>query len=253
MDIGIGATLREARIRRKVDLSEVEAATRIRVRYLRAIESEDWDVLPGDVYVRSFIRTYASQLGLDGDRLADEYRRRSAVPGSDGPSRPEPVVSTARPSAPRRLSGRAWGVLATLGVVALLIGLGLTDDGGDDSVLPPSTPAGNGREPSSQGSSPSSPPKPGVAVRLAATAEVWVCLLDAKGVPLVDGQILAEGAEEGPFRSGSFTVSFGNGEVSMKIDGKEAEIPETSSPVGYAIGDGGILEPLSEGERPTCT
>ena len=93
----------------------------------------------------------------------------------------------------------------------------------------------------------------GVSMRLAASAEVWVCLLDAKGQHLVDGQILEAGAAEGPFRSGSFTVSFGNGEVSMMIDGKEAEIPATSSPIGYAIDSSGQLTELSEAERPTCT
>jgi hypothetical protein len=93
----------------------------------------------------------------------------------------------------------------------------------------------------------------GVAVRLAASAEVWVCVLDARGQRLVDGKILEAGAEEGPFHSGSFTVSFGNGEVSMLIDGKEAEIPATSSPIGYSIDAAGALTELSEAERPTCT
>lgn len=89
-------------------------------------------------------------------------------------------------------------------------------------------------------------------MRLAANAEVWVCLLDASGRHLVDGQILEAGAEEGPFHSGSFTVSFGNGEVSMLIDGKEAEIPATSSPIGYSIDSSGRLTELSEAERPAC-
>ena len=57
VDDGVGATLREARNRRKIDLSEVEAATKIRVRYLRAIENEEWGLLPGDAYARSFVRT----------------------------------------------------------------------------------------------------------------------------------------------------------------------------------------------------
>src|SRR3954463_6639336 len=74
MDGGVGTILREARSRRKVELSEVEAATRIRLRYLKAIEAEEWDVLPGGVYTRGFIRTYANFLGLDGDRLVDDYR-----------------------------------------------------------------------------------------------------------------------------------------------------------------------------------
>lgn len=90
-------------------------------------------------------------------------------------------------------------------------------------------------------------------MRLSATAEVWVCLLDETGQPLVNGRILQGGAQEGPFRSGSFTVSFGNGEVTMLVDGREADIPATASPVGYSIDSSGQLTKLSETERPTCT
>ncbi len=101
MDTGIGATLREARNRRKIDLSEVEAATKIRLRYLRAMENEEWDLLPGGSYPRGFIRTYASFLGLDGERLADDYRRGAeAAVGSERTPRPESTVGSPRP--PRR-------------------------------------------------------------------------------------------------------------------------------------------------------
>lgn len=247
MDTGIGATLRDARNRRKVDLSQVEAATQIRVRYLQAMENEDWDVLPGDVYARGFIRTYASYLGLDGERLAGEYRRSSAGAGAAGGPRVPVAPAQSRPK--RRFSGRAWGILVTLGVIALLVALGLS--GGDDSS--PGPVAGD-EAPGRGGPSTSARATlPGIALRLAATGEVWVCLLDSRGRSLVDGLVLAPGTEEGPFRSSGFTVSFGNGEVSMTIDGKEADLPETSSPAGYAIGGDGSLQPLPEGERPTCT
>ena len=80
MASGVGTILREARNRRKVELAEVEAATRIRVRFLRAIEDEEWDVLPGGVYTRGFIRTYASFLGprrrAPGRGLPRERRSR---------------------------------------------------------------------------------------------------------------------------------------------------------------------------------
>src|ERR1700710_2303598 len=96
MDSQVGDILRQARNRRKIDLSEVEAATRIRLRYLRAIEDEEWDVLPGGVYTRGFIRTYASFLGLDGDRLVSDYRE-SVEPWhrSPGASQSQPEGSGA--------------------------------------------------------------------------------------------------------------------------------------------------------------
>ena len=65
----IGATLREARMRARIDISEIEAETKIRAKYLRALENEEWDLLPGPTYVKSFLRTYAEALGLDAKLL----------------------------------------------------------------------------------------------------------------------------------------------------------------------------------------
>lgn len=71
---GIGNTLREARIRQKVDITAVEQATKIRAKYLRALETEEFDSLPGPTFVKTFIRAYAEYLGLDAQLLISEYR-----------------------------------------------------------------------------------------------------------------------------------------------------------------------------------
>lgn len=253
MQTGIGATLREARNRRKVDLSEVEATTKIRARFLRAMENEEWDVLPGDAYARSFLHTYASFLGLDGDRLADEYRRRFTTgPVAERAPGGEPVVAPRSPRRGPRLPPRVLAAIVSVGLVAALIVVGLSS-GGEESTTPAKQGKRGDRQHRQGGKTGQRSSKPGVSVRLAANAEVWVCLLDAGGRRLVDGQVLEAGAEEGPFRSGSFTVSFGNGEVSMRIDGREESIPPSASPVGYSIDSSGTLRELSEGERPTCT
>jgi cytoskeleton protein RodZ len=250
VDTGIGATLREARSRRKVELSEVEATIKIRARFLRAIENEEWDALPGVAYTRGFIRTYAYYLGLDGERLADEYRHGIAPPGDRVPKRIEPVPTGARRGG-SRLSGRALVIAVCLVMVALVVGIGLA--GGDGDSPPPSPQAKGARETQAKQTAPASPAaEPGVAMRLAATAEVWVCLLDAQLRPLVDGEILAGGAEAGPFRSDGFEIALGNGSVEMSIDDEPAEIPPSSSPVGYRIDEGGELIALEEGERPDC-
>lgn len=249
MDSGVGTILREARNRRKVELSEVEAATRIRFRYLRAIEDEEWDVLPGGFYTRGFVRTYALFLGLDGDRLVDEYRE-SVEPwhrAAEAPqSRPE---GNGAPTGP---PGVVLAILAVVGVVAVAV-LAIVAIPGGGSGESPSRPrpdvVSKGKP---KGKAPPAPLKTGVTVELAASAEVWACLLNGKGKALVDGLILEAGAEAGPFHSGSFTVSFGNGEVKMLIDGREAEIPATSSPLGYAIDSAGKLTKLGEAERPSC-
>jgi cytoskeleton protein RodZ len=253
----VGVILRQARNRRKVELVEVEAATRIRRRYLQAIESEEWEVLPGGVYTRGFIRTYAAFLGLDGDRLVEDYRVEveGAGPAESGP---EATPALARPRTAERTRDRRFVAWLTAAGAAVLIGAGvlvlLPGEGGDagsgsgGQQAPEEAHGDTRREPQAK----AQPAQEAINLQLVASAEVWVCLLDARGRPLVDGQILAAGAKAGPFRSGSFTVSFGNGEVSMMVDGNEAEIPATSSPIGYSIDRGGTLTELSEGERPTC-
>lgn len=256
MERGVGAILHEARNRRKVELSEVESSTRIRLRFLRAIENEEWDVLPGGVYTRGFIRTYASFLGLDGERLAGDYRRDVEEGRRMSAEPPLPAATGARAPGPRRLPVAATTAIAVaavlaVAVVAIIVIPGADSGGGGASEGHPSHRKA-AQQDRSAAAQPQSPPSRGVSVRLSASAEVWVCVLNAKGNALVDGQILEAGAEEGPFRSGSFTVSFGNGEVSMLIDGREAEIPATSSPIGYTIDGSGTLTELSETERPTC-
>src|SRR5579872_4542860 len=83
----IGSTLREARMRERIDITEVEAQTKIRAKYLRAIENEEWDLLPGPVYAKSFLRTYGDYLGLDSRMLLDEFKRRYEYP-SEHDARP---------------------------------------------------------------------------------------------------------------------------------------------------------------------
>ena len=74
MEEGIGERLRDARRHLGLDLEEITARTKIRARYLIALEEERWDALPSAAYARSFLHTYAEELGLDADALVDEYR-----------------------------------------------------------------------------------------------------------------------------------------------------------------------------------
>ncbi|HEX6687856.1 MAG TPA: helix-turn-helix transcriptional regulator [Solirubrobacterales bacterium] len=253
MDTGIGPTLREARNRRKVDLSAVEAEIKIRVRYLQAIENEEWDALPGGAYTRGFIRTYAFYLGLDGERLADEYRRSTAPQGGERvPKRVEPVPMGTRGRSRSRVSGPVLIAAVCLLFVAALIGIGLAGGGGGSLSSDRSAGRDGQTQSKRKSGEKATAAQPGVAMRLAATAEVWVCVLDAAEKPLVDGQILEPGEEAGPFRSKGFEIALGNGSVTMFVDDKQAEIPESSSPVGYSIDKSGKLVALEEGERPSC-
>ncbi|HEU5142649.1 MAG TPA: helix-turn-helix domain-containing protein [Solirubrobacterales bacterium] len=250
---GVGAALRDARSRRDLELEEVEAAIKIRVRLLRAIEDEDWDLLPGGAYTRGFIRSYAAFLGLDGERLVDEYRRSAEAESSErAPRRTEPVTIGAPGRDRRRPSGKLAMVLVALAVVGLLIAIGLA--GSDDPEPPPQRLSAQPREPSpGAGQRPAAAAAAGVSLSLEAAAEVWVCLLDGEEEVLVDGEILAPGEKAGPFRGESFAVAFGNGQVEISIDGERRPTPASSGPIGYEVDAGGRLSPLAEGERPECT
>jgi hypothetical protein len=114
----IGNSLREARVRQQLELTEVELATKIRARYLRALEEENFDVLPAQTYVKGFLRTYADYLGLDGQLYVDEFNSRY---GEDDESR-EPVMVRRGSYQTRqhRHVERRWVLIALAAIAALV-------------------------------------------------------------------------------------------------------------------------------------
>ncbi len=130
----IGNSLREARLRQSLDLARVEDDTKIRAKYLQALEDERFEILPSDTYVKGFMRTYAEYLGLDGQVYVDEYNSRFTAAE-------EPLAS---PSAPRRRARSAESnivVVALAGIVAVavlvVVAFAFSDGGGT-----PTTPNG---------------------------------------------------------------------------------------------------------------
>src|SRR3982750_3499741 len=102
-------------MRQHLDITDVEAQTKIRAKYLRALENEDFGMLPGPTFVKSFLRTYAEFLGLDPHLLVEEYRVRYdprdeseltpfARP-TRGRERRRPPRRAARPAGPRTRGG----------------------------------------------------------------------------------------------------------------------------------------------------
>ena len=125
----IGSLLRETRIRNKIDITTVEEATKIRAKYLRALENEEWILLPGPTYVKTFLRTYAQFLGLDPHLLVEEYSARF-----EEPEELEVAAFTPKRRLPERTA--AWALrtrgiavaLLVLGFLGFLLVLGLTSD-----------------------------------------------------------------------------------------------------------------------------
>src|SRR5687768_3802643 len=120
----IGDQLREARLRNQIDITEVEAATKIRAKYLRALENAEWDLLPGPTFVKTFLRTYADHLGLDSRALVEEYRQRYERPAAQELT-PFATNLGGRRARPRRPLIAPWmavvaGVLVLIGALYLL-------------------------------------------------------------------------------------------------------------------------------------
>jgi hypothetical protein len=115
----IGNSLREARVRQQIELGEAELSTKIRARYLRALEEESFDALPAQTYVKGFLRTYADYLGLDGQLYVDEFNSRFG----DGEEPREPVIArrTSHVARQHRRLERRWIAFALAGIAALVI------------------------------------------------------------------------------------------------------------------------------------
>jgi helix-turn-helix protein len=222
----IGETLRETRTRRRIDMADVESATKIRAKYLRALENEEWDLLPGPTFVKTFLRTYAEYLGLDSRLLVEEYRQRYERPSAHDLT----PFGTGRggPRRRRRSRGALVPVLVVVVLVAALVAalyfLGRWgQDDGDGTPTPTPTPAAAGAD--------------RVALRLTATRGVIACVEDGGGRAVLDRATLRAGRTTRTFRAARFRVSFSGEGVRMRVNGR----------LYRAAGRGYVLRP---GRRP---
>jgi cytoskeleton protein RodZ len=246
----IGSTLRETRMRQRIDITDMEVRTKIRAKYLRALENEEWDLLPGPTYVKSFLRTYAEALGLDPKLLVEEYKlRHDPLDAGDlNPIRPPGPRDPRRRSEPSRGFPR-W---ALIGIVLLLILgalslIGQASDDEDPDTVARTTP------PRTQQTTPPERPveRPRtVTLTVRATAAVWICLVDARDERLIPGTEIAPGPAQ-TFRSRRFRITLGNGNVRLRVNGRVFEPPQAAEPQGFEFSRGG-RRTLGEDERPTC-
>ena len=116
----IGNSLKEARLRQQLDFPELEQQTKIRSKYLKALEDEKFDLLPAPTYVKGFLRTYADSLGLEGQLYVDEYNSRFITGEEDVPLRPRDYQRRAQPMG-HRFETR--GILIALGAITIIFAL----------------------------------------------------------------------------------------------------------------------------------
>jgi hypothetical protein len=281
----IGATLREARMRARIDISEIEAETKIRAKYLRALENEEWGLLPGPAYVRSFLRTYAEALGLDGKVLLEEYKLRHERPSDHdlmpigAPRRRGGRGSTiGGPGARRREPRRGippWLVIGVVvvGLLVALYALGKSGGGNDDNAstapartstttttrVPASSTSGSTAAKRKKATADKRRKRKAAAARRLVRLQivptgpgpVFVCARDAAGALRIPGATLQEGATTGTYRSRSFRIRFGNGNAVIRANGKTYKVVD-ASPVGYVVTRKGGARRVDVNQTPSC-
>jgi cytoskeleton protein RodZ len=274
----IGSTLREARMRAHIDISEVEARTKIRAKYLRALENEEWDLLPGPVYVKSFVRTYGDFLGLDSRLLVDEFKRRYERPMEYEGRATSSSATTARerdrrpPRRPNRLSAFLFSprsvIVMALVVIVLAIavisshgggggGGGTTTPGTNTIAGHPRTNTGKNGTTSTPGSdtrtapkTTTTPPPPKKATfAMVATGTVWVCVENQTGRVLAPARDYLAGEKISTKTGKTLLVALGNSDADLTVNGKHYT-PSGSSAIGLKITPKGGAAPLTP--SPTC-
>lgn len=272
-------------MRARIDVSEIEAKTKIRAKYLRALENEEWGLLPGPTFVKSFLRTYAQALDLDAKALVEEYRRNHERPSE---AMLEPIVSTPQSKRPRGRSGaggRSGGrggtggrggsgerasrgyiiAVGAIGVVIVVLIVLLVAGGGNS----PKT--GTGATRTAATHSTGTPAKHGsggsagsagrrralagesVALSLRPSAVVYVCLIGDDGRKLIPGLELQPGETTPVYHAKRFEITLGNSSVTMFVDGIPRTVPPSAQPIGYSITKLDGRRPLPAGHLPTCT
>jgi cytoskeleton protein RodZ len=251
----IGASLRDARRRLGLEVKEVEERTKIRARYIRALENEEWETLPGPAYIRGFLRTYGAMLGLDGETLADEYRRRHERSSPGNSSAAEPLLSERRS---RGVGPPSRGPLIVIVVLAIAVALYiLGQTGGDDEPESASEKTRTSAkqleraERKAKKQMKQSEPENELTETegsLRALTSVQVCLVSGNDA-LIDEQLISEGAEEQLSGEKVYRVDVSGGGVLFEV-GDERRRVETTGRVSLEGDSRGIREIEPPGECP---
>jgi cytoskeleton protein RodZ len=243
----IGSTLREARVRRNLTLQQVEEDIKIRVKYVQAMENEDFDIMPGPTYVKGFLRTYSEYLGLDPEVIIGEYRTRE--PRGSSRVHEEPFGGVSTLGKPRSHRGRNTIVvvavicLVVLGVIWALgrnqtpetplptqpgeLGLTSPSPSVTPSPLPTTTPA----------------PVRDIVKITAKNGDCWIEVRrdDANGVKLYSGTV-TDGQRK-KFRGKRLWISFGNPVAArLIVAGKKIKLESDVGPWPVQVIKGKVLQ-----------
>jgi cytoskeleton protein RodZ len=245
----IGNSLREARLRQGLDLAEIEQATKVRSRYLKALEEEQFEVLPGQTYVKGFLKAYADHLGLDGDLYVEEFNSRYAT----GEEEPIPRARGSGGSWPRPVHLHSSAVLISLTAIGLATALvivawrfGATEEPDAIPGLPPiaeeSTKQATKTRKSRRRTKAAAPAG---RVRLVASAVGGRCWLEvhrgSEAGELVFEGTIEQGTAKGPFTGKRLWLNVGApSNLVVRLNGKRRSLPGTGVPREVVVSRKGI-------------
>jgi cytoskeleton protein RodZ len=241
-------------MRQRLDIADVEARTKIRAKYLRALENEEFGLLPGSTFVRTFLRTYAELLGLDPHRLVEEYRTNYESPDEvelqplggapPGPARRERVPRARPPGPPDRIviAGAAVAV-----VLVFLIVLGLTagDNDGNGGTQSANTTTEKRRPAGRKRKRPAPAPRT-MTLKVVPAGATYVCLDRGPGTPhLFEGTI----SEPQTFKGQKLRINLGRTAGQLILNGKRFPVEPSATPVGYEFSTKGSKQ-IPPQQRP---
>jgi cytoskeletal protein RodZ len=236
--VAIGERLREARMRQKIDIAEVESATKIRAKYLRALENEEFGLLPGTTFVKTFMRTYAEYLGLDAQLLIEEYRvdyeprGETEQPMVSRPSRRQQERRRPRPSRGPPGPGTA-AIVVVLVVLAIFAILGIfgNDKKGGGTPTPTTASTSKKKAPKKKHRTTAKAKPTSVRLRIVPTSPTYVCVDKGLGTPVL---YQATTADPQTFKGKHLRVNIGNAStVKVSSNGKHVSLPSGATIVGF--------------------
>jgi cytoskeletal protein RodZ len=249
-------------MRARIDISEVELRTKIRAKYLRAMENEEWDMLPGPIYVKSFLRTYSDFLGLDSRMLIDDYRRRFERPSDQ---EPRPIATLGRERerdrTPRGPILPPWAlvglVLVAIAVVLFIVGTASNPN----SPTTAGTRSGAGKhhktKPTRVSTTTSTTPTTTapipktVTLTITPTRPVYICMANENGKLLIPGVTYAVGQTVPTKTASRLLLTLGNSSVTMKAGFGAIHVAPSSVPINLLIGPTSY-RPLPVAKAPNC-
>jgi cytoskeletal protein RodZ len=248
-------------MRARIDITEVEVRTKIRAKYLRAMENEEWDMLPGPIYVKSFLRTYSDYLGLDSRMLLDDYRRRFERPSDQ---EPRPIATLGRERerdrAPRGPLLPSWAVVGLV-LVAIVVVLYIVGNLGAKKA--PMT-TGSGVTTTKHKQHHATTTTAGITTTtvttpqtvtlhiVPTTAPVYICMANQDGKLLIPGRTFDPGQTVPTETAPKLLLTLGNSSVTLKAGFGTIPVAPSSNPINLLIGPTKSRF-LSAAKAPKCT